>query len=385
MNIEEKPKDAKKKILIASDAFLPRWDGVSRFLNEIIPRISEDSDISVAAPDYKGEFMGYENVTITRFPLRKFKVADYTLCKPSYRKIKELVKGCDIVWAQSIGPVGAFAVMAARRQEKPVIAYVHSIEWELFPRSLSVKRFYKRFVYFCTRYWARFIYNKCDLLMVPSSEVGDIFTMQGITTPKRVIHLGTDAEKFMPPLSKELAKEAIGISPNKRVIGFCGRIGLEKDILTLFRAYVRLHRKYRDTVLLIVGQDEGNSIKRLPKRNDVIIVGFTNNVVKYLQALDIYVLPSLTETTSLSTLEAMSCETAVVATPVGYVKEYIKNGYNGFLFPKKDSYKLFMKLEKLLIDENLRKEMAKNARKTVISKFSWEDTTRRIKEAFDIF
>jgi len=40
-----------KKLLIATDGFLPRWDGISSFLNELIPRIEDDYQLTVIAPD----------------------------------------------------------------------------------------------------------------------------------------------------------------------------------------------------------------------------------------------------------------------------------------------------------------------------------------------
>ncbi len=81
--------------------------------------------------------------------------------------------------------------------------------------------------------------------------------------------------------------------------------------------------------------------------------------------MDCYVLPSLTETTSLSTLEAMSCGLAVFATRVGYIKNYIKEGENGYLFPKKNAYLLSKKLELVAKDEKLRARLGKKARETV--------------------
>src|SRR3989338_9882834 len=45
----------KKKLLIATDSFLPRWDGITRFLTEIIPRLKDNYEITVIAPEFPGE------------------------------------------------------------------------------------------------------------------------------------------------------------------------------------------------------------------------------------------------------------------------------------------------------------------------------------------
>jgi len=95
-------------------------------------------------------------------------------------------------------------------------------------------------------------------------------------------------------------------------------------------------------------------------------------------------LPSLTETTSLSTLEAMACGLPVIVSNVGCLREYIKEKYNGLLFPKNNSYVLYEKLKFLIENPSLREEIGKNARKTT-ENFSWEKTILRIKKVFDMF
>ena len=119
----------------------------------------------------------------------------------------------------------------------------------------------------------------------------------------------------------------------------------------------------------------------LESKKDIIVVGYADNIVPYLQAMDIYVMPSLTETSSLSTMEAMSCGIAVVSTPVGYIKGYIKNSYNGFFFNKQNPYELSKKLILLLNDKKLRAKIGENARKTIIKFYNWNKTTEGIEQA----
>ena len=107
----------------------------------------------------------------------------------------------------------------------------------------------------------------------------------------------------------------------------------------------------------------------------------TDNIVQFLQAIDIYVLPSLTETTSLSTLEAMSCGCAVLSTRVGLVKKYIKNKVNGSFFPKGNSHVLGLKLRWLIENPIIREKFGINARETIEKKFNWEKTEVEIMDA----
>ncbi len=370
----------KKNLLITTDSFLPRWDGVARFLSEIIPRLSEKYNITVAAPKFPGKSPSFKGVKIIRIPLSMFTFGDYKPAKLCSRQISELVKNSDIVFNQTIGPIGMAGIRHAKKQKKPVVSYIHSIEWELFSESLNkmkgvIKNITKRF--------ARSLYNRCSLLLVPSRGVSDILEENGITTRKAVAKLGTDIAKFIPPIDKNRAKRNVKINPRYFVIGFCGRIGREKDLNTLHKAFKIITKKRSDVQLLIVGKGLKEEEESLLKGKRVIMTGAKDNVVPYLQAMDIYVLPSLTETTSLSTLEAMACGLPVVVTRVGYIKRYIKNMTNGVFFKKSDEEDLAEKLEYLLKNPDEIHRIGDAGRRTVVKKFNWEDTIKAIDETLD--
>ena len=190
---------------------------------------------------------------------------------------------------------------------------------------------------------------------------------------------------FVPPSSKVQAKEELGINPSHTVIGYHGRLAREKDLYTLYRAFQRLLYSHKEVTLLIVGDGIEEQKRLFKDKPQIIYAGQQNDVVPYLQAMDIFVLPSLTETTSLSTLEAMSVGLACVVTKVGYVQKYIREKKNGLFFPKRNSLVLSLKLEWLLKDPFLRRRLGDEARKTVVEKFSWKTTVRRVKEVLGRF
>ncbi|MBI2549292.1 glycosyltransferase family 4 protein [Candidatus Woesearchaeota archaeon] len=371
-----------KKLLITSDCFLPRWDGIARFLSEMVPRLKEKYDITLIVPDFPGEKKDIENVTIVRIPLSPFAVSDIPLTKIPQKTVKAYVTKADIVFNQTLGPIGIAAINAAHYAKVPVISYIHSIEWELFTKSVGKFKFLIRIF---AKALARNLYRKCDLLLVPSLEVSELFMHEKIETKKVIIQLGTDTNKFKPTTDKAMAKQKIGIDPSYKVIGFSGRIGREKDLITLYRAFVRLRTKRKDVKLLIVGSGIKEYEEISSKRADILFVGSQNKVVPYLQAMDIYVLPSLTETSSLATMEAMACGLPVLVTPIGNMKEYIIEKENGCFFPKKNPFVLSLKLNWLLDDEQLRNKVGENARKTVGERFSWEETVQEIQSVLDEF
>jgi glycosyltransferase involved in cell wall biosynthesis len=371
-----------KKLVISTDCFLPRWDGVTRFLLEILPRIKNEYEITILAPDFPGEKIKINNVRIIRYPIMNFSIGDINFSKFQYTQIKKEIAEADLVFNQTIGPIGICAILAAKKLNKPLISFIHSIEWELTTKSI---KYMKAVTNISTKFLVKMLYNRCTLLIVPTPEVEEKLTILGIKTPKEIIMLGTDTKRFIPTENKIEAKKIVGINPEDRVIGFCGRIGREKDIGTLYRAFRRVEKKHPNIKLLIVGTGVKEEEELFTLSRNIIHVGKQNNVVPYLQAMDIYVLPSLTETTSLSTVEAMACGVAVIATPVGYVKEYIKEKYNGLLFPFKNTLVLSLKINMLLENEKLREKIAINGRKTVEQLFKWEKTTEKIKKILETF
>ena len=76
-----------KKLLISTDSFLPRWDGIARMLSEIIPRISGKYDVTVIAPQFHGRMPKYRGVKIIRVPLSGVQLGDYPPAKLDYKKV----------------------------------------------------------------------------------------------------------------------------------------------------------------------------------------------------------------------------------------------------------------------------------------------------------
>lgn len=373
----------KKRLLIATDNFLPRWDGISRFLSEIIPRLTEHYDITIIAPD----FGTYEdpNITIIRIPLSKFfKIGDFNIPKFKIKTIRKAVKNTDIVFSQTIGPIGSGAINAAKRYRKPIAAFIHSIEWELVPKAMK-NIMLKKYSQIITKRVAKNLYNRCDLLIMPSQNIAELFIWNNIRTNTQIANLGVDIDKFKPAEEHVRIdnKKQLGIGEDDIVIGYHGRISREKDLITLLRSFSRLQNSYNNIKLLIIGDGVREIKEQLATRKGVILTGSKNNPVPYLQIMDIYCITSLTETTCLSLLEAMSCEVAPVSTEVGFIKSYIKNNFNGLFFQKQNPYHLARQIAFLINNPDIRKKIARNARITVVERFSWDKTASVIINALE--
>lgn len=365
-----------KRLLIATDSWHPKIDGVVKFLDMILPGISREFEITILAP----EFNGNKTKNVVRFETsRILKLAGYKSVKFSFstlRKVKKHVKKSDIVWSQDLALLGMAAIVYGRRYKKFTASYVHQITWEHLADILTKGPKIKSAIFTIARVLARWLYNKCDLLMVPSKKVLEIFDKNKIRAKKEIVTLGVDTREFSPPENKNEAKLNIGINPNKFVIGYVGRLSKEKNVRTLHMAFVSLKEKYEDITLLIVGGGK-RSDERALKTNGVIVTGIVKKAADYFKAMDLFVLPSLTETTSLATMEAMACGIPVIVTPVGSLPDYVEKGKNGYFFPCGDVESLKKRIEELMLDDKKRVILGANARKKML-RYKWEDVVNRI-------
>lgn len=368
------------KLVVATDNYLPRYDGIARFLSEVLSRIKHRYDITVIAPAFNGTKSGIKDgIKEVRVPLQKKQRAEFPFARFESKLIRRELKDADIVFTQTIGPVGATALYNAHKMKKKIVAFMHSVEWELVP--MAVKSHFLRMIsYPLTKHLARYLYSKCDLLLLPAQSILDSVSWEVRDIPKSVVHLGCDTNVFKPAKSKAEAKKRLGISPDTIVVGYHGRLSREKDLRTGLRGFLRVGRKHNKH-FLVVG-DGLESIKKMLARPKVTHQDSVDDVVPFLQAMDIYVLSSLTETTCLSILEAMACEVAVATTKVGFVKDYISDGKNGLFFDVGNSWQLAKKLEYLMLNPVKMKTMGRSARETVKKRFDWNMTVKDIENAF---
>jgi glycosyltransferase involved in cell wall biosynthesis len=111
--------------------------------------------------------------------------------------------------------------------------------------------------------------------------------------------------------------------------------------------------------------------------------GQVKDAVPYLQAADLFVLPSSTEGLSNSMLEAMSCGLPVLATTVGGAPDVIEHGKNGFLIPPDDVDSLRRGLQTLLADGTLRFTLGSNARARILADFSLDSVADRLAALYE--
>ena len=110
--------------------------------------------------------------------------------------------------------------------------------------------------------------------------------------------------------------------------------------------------------------------KNLGIENNILFLGFREDVHRLLQAMDVFVMSSLSEGLPVSILEAMASRTPIVATDVGGISEVIIQGKTGYLVRSQSADSLAEGLFKCISEQALTKEIIERAYELVVSKHS---------------
>jgi glycosyltransferase involved in cell wall biosynthesis len=169
-------------------------------------------------------------------------------------------------------------------------------------------------------------------------------------------------------LGKKNAKKAAdteGVAHPVELV-MSARFQSQKDHETLIKALIPLKNESFYLQLLGDGTETLERIQTLVKESGltekVSFVGFTTDVVGYLQRADICVLISHSEGLPLSILEAMSIGLPILGTNVGGISKQVKDGYNGYLVERNAVEDLTEKIKLLMNNSTLRREMGDNSR-----------------------
>jgi len=227
------------------------------------------------------------------------------------------------------------------------------------------------------------IYNKmdkillkfCDIIISVSKQIELDLITNGIKSRKIVTipNAVTINNEYFINNSKDKdtkLKKTIGINKGEIIIGYHGRISKEKGLEYLFKACANLINSNFNIKLLIIGEgpDTSRLIKlsrKLGVKRKIIYVGFKKNIEKWIQLIDIYVLPSLTEGTPMALLEAMLMGKPIIATCVGGIPNIIKNEYNGLLVKPGDHDAISDAIIKLIENKRLIEKLKKISKSTI--------------------
>ncbi len=221
-----------------------------------------------------------------------------------------------------------------------------------------------------------------------------------------VIYNGIDLQEYRPSAESDVLVRH-GIDPAQPFLLFVGRITRQKGIVHLVRAIEMMDPGFQ--VVLCAGAPDTPEIaaemkaaveQAQAKRAGIIWIDAMldkPSVIDLYSRAAVFCCPSIYEPFGIINLEAMACETAVVASAVGGIKEVVVDGETGFLVPveqmtespfepvdpQKFSRDLAARINQLMANSDLQKQFGQAGRKRAEEKFSWSAIAEETKRLYE--
>jgi starch synthase len=228
----------------------------------------------------------------------------------------------------------------------------------------------------------------------------DVLTCYPALDPKRVhvIHNGIDPDVYKPQRSNE-ALVRLGVDPSIPYAFFNGRITRQKGLHLLLAAALEMDPRHQLVIVASkpdtpdIAAEVGALAERVrSERGNLVWIGRYiphEDLIHLHSGAAVFVCPSIYEPFGLVNLEAMACETAVVASRVGGIPEIVVEGETGFLVDynpeNTDAFTrtLAARIDELLGDPPLAVRMGKAGRERVVQHFGWRAIASQTAKLYD--
>ncbi len=238
----------------------------------------------------------------------------------------------------------------------------------------------------------RFGASLSDLVFVVSEEDARAAVRERIAPGAKIVHLPNGANPERYDRSRYAAEAAAFRREHglvgAPVVGFVGRIVVEKGVIELVRAASIVRRRLPGAKFVLVGEplpsdrdDCWNEVLRLRTElglaESLVLTGYRTDVPAILAALDLFVLPSYREGMPYALLEAMATGLPVVATNIRGCREDVVDGITGMLVPPREVESLAEAIATILSTEGLAGRMGAAGRIRVLERFDERELVRR--------
>jgi len=232
----------------------------------------------------------------------------------------------------------------------------------------------------------RFLYRDIATTIIANSieTKRNIFINNAHLIPEnkvKILYNGLDLELYNKASTQKLYLKQNG----EVILGNAGRLSEEKGHVYLLQLGKLLKEKNISFKILIAGTGRlENKLKKMTEQmglsNQVIFLGFVNDIQSFNESIDIYVLTSMWEGFGYVLVEAMAKGKPVVAFDIKSSSEIIKDKKTGFLVEKKNIEQLAQKIEILINDKALRDRFGIEGRKRVEQFFNMQASLKQIEE-----
>ena len=319
------------RVVVVTESFLPQVNGVTNSVLRILEHLrAEGHQALVIAPESSGGITEYAGFRVKRVPSLEMK----GLLPVGFpqKMIEPLIDGFnpDVIHLASPFFLGNYASRVAERLDIPTLS-VYQTDIAGFARHYGLT-----VAHDSLKRWVAKIHKRTTRTLAPSNWSCEDLKSTGVPN----VHLwprGVDSQKFSPEKRDiNLRCELLGDRPDRKLVGYVGRLANEKRIDDLATLDAR-----DDIQLVIVG--EGPARSRLEKvLKNARFVGYQSgdDLARYYASLDIFVHTGKHETFCQSVQEALASGVPVIAPNFGGPTDLVKHGWTGYLIDTENSYSL---------------------------------------------
>lgn len=358
------------KIILASESYYPMVDGGAVAEHNLaLTLAARGHDVHIIAPsdEYKDKKEPDKGTTIHRVasvttPLLRNK---HRFAWLPYKKVEEIIRTIqpDVIHIHNPFPIGKAALKAAKKFGVPIVATNHWLP-ENMTTFMAKARFMNSINLLVKWNW-KFInnfHNKCNFTTAPTQTAIDLMVKNGLKGKYKPVSNGVNMTVFRPDIDSTPLKKRLNL-PDKPTALYTGRLSGEKFVDVFVRAIPLVLEKV-DAHFIIGGngRERPNLIAlahSLGLEDKTTFTGFLADEEFPLvyNCADIFVMPSICELQSITTLEALASALPAIAANKYALPELVHHGENGYLFEPFNHRQLADYLIELFLDEKKRKKM----------------------------
>jgi len=300
------------------------------------------------------------------------------------RKAKALLQTMDLVHVQHPFLSGRLALNYCRPLRIPIVFTNHT-RYDLYAQAYLPLLPEELSDTFLQTYMPPFC-QAVDLVISPSAGMGDVLKRLGVDSPIEVIPNGVDLQLYRDKCDN--CRPESGFGEQDILAIYAGRLGPEKNLDFLIRAFAGTAEAIENIQLLIVGGGpEAQTLKELAAqyaaRDRIYFTGMLpyDELPRYLSMADLFVTASVTEVHPLSVVEAMAAGLPVLGIRSVGVGDTVEDGVTGFL-ASPDQAAFAALLTRLCLDADLRHRLGAAGRK-ISAKYAIEHTTQVMLDRYE--
>jgi phosphatidylinositol alpha 1,6-mannosyltransferase len=282
----------------------------------------------------------------------------------------------NIVHIASPDRVSRKAVKWAKKQNLPVLCSVHT-RFETYFRYYNMS-----FIEPVVEAWIRRLYRKCDALVAPSESFAQVLREQRMNYDIDIWSRGVDREIFHPGRRDMEWRRGLGIADDTPVIGFLGRLVMEKGLDVFSDTIDQLKRRNVPHQVLVIGDGPARAWfeSRIP---DAKFAGFQvgADLGRAVASMDMFFNPSVTEAFGNVTLESMACGLPVVAAKATGSQSLVEDKVSGRLITPGAINQFADALQAYCVNTDLRAEHGSIGERRSLD-YSWDAINQTVADTY---